>query len=196
MSDVRVLEKRRVFDDIFAIDEAIVEYRRHDGSWSEPTRQLSFERGDSVAALLVVRESGKLLVVRQFRYPTHEKGPGWLSEIVAGGLGEGESAEEAIRREVREETGYEVRDLRHVSTFYLSPGGASERLILFHGEISEADQPERARGLGVGDEDIEIILVEAEELWRDFLSGELQDAKTIVALLWYRHTRGGARGWR
>lgn len=192
MSDVKVLEKRRVFDDVFKIDEAVVEYRAHDGSWSGPTRHLNFERGDSVAALLVVRETGKLLLVRQFRYPTYEKGPGWLDEIVAGGLDEQETAEEAIAREIREETGYEPLELEHVVTFYASPGGTSERIILFHGEVSRTKAPADSADLGVGDENIEVVEKDADTLWNEFTRGELQDGKTILALLWHRLKRGGA----
>lgn len=183
MDKVRTVEKRRVFDDIFAIDEAVVEYLLHDGSWSPPRRQLCFERGDSVAALLLNRETGNLIMVNQFRYPTYEKGPGWLIEIVAGGF-DVESPEQAMAREIREETGCEVENLEHISTFYVSPGGTSERVILYYGEVTGCEG--RTSGLGVDDEDIEVIEKPPEELWQEFLSGELQDAKTIIALLWWR----------
>ena len=184
MDKVRTLEKRRVFDDIFAIEEAVIEHRRHDGSWSEPRRQLSFERGDSVAALLVNRETGNLVLIDQFRYPTFEKGPGWLTEIVAGGLDEDETPEAAMIREIREETGCEIASLEHISTFYVSPGGTSERVILYYAEITSCEG--RTSGLGVGDEDIKVIEKSSEVLWQEFLAGSLQDAKTIIALLWLR----------
>jgi nudix-type nucleoside diphosphatase (YffH/AdpP family) len=180
---VRIVERRRVFDDVFAIDEAVIKHRRHDGSWTPPQRQLCFERGDSVAALLVNRETGNLVLVNQFRYPTYEKGSGWLTEIVAGGVDD-ESPEEAIVREVREETGCDVENLAHISTFYVSPGGTSERVILYYGEIAGFDG--RTSGLGVGDEDIQVIEKSPEALWQEFLSGHLRDAKTIIALLWLR----------
>jgi ADP-ribose pyrophosphatase len=186
---IRIIERRRIFDDIFAIDQAILEHRRDDGSWSEPKRQLCFERGDSVAALLVNRQTGNLVLVSQFRYPTLEKGPGWLAEIVAGGLDEGETPEAAMIREIREETGYEVERLEHITTFYTTPGGSSERLILFYAETSGQGARETRTGLGVGDEDIEVFEVSPADLWRRFESGELQDAKTIVSLLWYRLMR-------
>lgn len=186
MDRVRILQQQRVFNDIFAIDEAVVEHRKHDGSWSAPTRQLCFERGDSVGVLLVKRETGNLVLVNQFRYPTYEKGPGWITEIVAGGLREGESPEAAIAREVREETGYEVENLRPITTFYVSPGGTSERVLLYYGEVSEATQVAAGEGLGVGDEDIRVIEITPAELWDDTLAGRQQDAKTIIALLWWR----------
>lgn len=195
MDDVRILEKRRLFDDIFAIDEALVSFRRHGGDWSQPVRQLCFERGDSVAALLVNRATRRLVLVDQFRYPTLEKGPGRLMEIVAGGVDEGETAEAAIRREVCEETGHDPVALRPILTFYVSPGGSSERILLYYGEL---DAPAlggtdvaggvrtQTAGLGVGDEEIRVVERTEEEMWRDLEAGRLQDAKTIVALLWLR----------
>jgi len=187
MERVRVLEKRYVFEDLFKIEEAVIEHRKHDGAWSEPARQLSVERGDSVAALLVNRDSGRLVLVEQFRYPTLEKGSGWMTEIVAGGFEEDETADAAITREIREETGYDVEDLEPIATFYVSPGGTSERVFLYYGEVSGA--PDSTIGLGVGDEDIRIIEKTADQLWDDFLAGEQQDAKTIIALFWLRHRR-------
>jgi len=150
MDRVRILKQQRVFNDVFAIDEAVLEHRKHDGSWSGPTRQLCFERGDSVAVLLVKRETGALVLVNQFRYP------------------------------------YEVENLRPITTFYVSPGGTSERVLLFYGEVSEATRVAAGEGLGVGDEDIRVIETTPAELWDDTLAGRQQDAKTIIALLWWR----------
>ncbi len=192
MEGVRIRDRRRTFDDIFKIDEAIVELRRPDGSWTAPHRQLCFERGDSVAALLVNRASRKLVLVRQFRYPTYEKGPGWITEIVAGGVGAEETPESAIVREVREETGFDIERLERVATFYVSPGGTSERVYLFYGEVSQAGKTKDRRSLGAGDEQIELIEVSASELWEMFQTGELLDGKTIVALLWLRLRERGA----
>ncbi len=183
MDTVRILERERVFDDIFAIDQAVLEFQKHDGSWSPPVRQLCFERGDSVAALLVNRHTGRLVLVNQFRYPTHEKGPGWLTEIVAGGLRADETPEDAIVREIHEETGHRVDNLRPVSTFYVSPGGTSERVVLFYGEVGGGDVAGASFGTGA-DEDIRVVEVGISELWDSFLAGSLQDAKTIIALLW------------
>ncbi|MGD2218243.1 MAG: NUDIX hydrolase [Gemmatimonadales bacterium] len=184
MDKVRVLEKRWILDDVFKVEEAIIEHRKHDGSWSPPLRQLCFERGDSVAALLLNRDTDRLVMVNQFRYPTLEKGPGWVDEIVAGSLPEGESPEACIAREIREETGYKVEVLEPIATFYMSPGGTSERVLLYYGEVS--GEPETAEGLGVGDEDIKVFEMSPAELWDTFLAGRQQDAKTIIALLWLR----------
>ena len=85
-------------------------------------RRLHLDRGDGVAAVLHNAAQGTLLFVRQFRYSTYENGPGWLLETVAGIVEPGQTPEESVIREVREETGYRIRDLEPVSVFYLTPG--------------------------------------------------------------------------
>jgi 8-oxo-dGTP pyrophosphatase MutT (NUDIX family) len=72
-----------------------------------------FERGDSVAAVLFNTDTKRLIFTRQFKAPSYEKGPGWITEIVAGMIDASESAEDALRREVFEETGYRIRIARN-----------------------------------------------------------------------------------
>lgn len=193
MRDVEILDERVVFDDIFQIQEARLRLRRPDGGWSEPVRCLSFERGDSVAALIRKRGTGDLVLVEQFRYPTWGSGAGWLTEIVAGSLEQGEAPEEAIRREVREETGYSIGGLRPIATFYVSPGGSSERVFLYYGEVSEAEPGSAAGSLDVEERHLRVVVRSPDGLWEDFRAGRVQDGKTLIALLWLRATdRDGA----
>ncbi len=108
MKRVEILNQRVVFDDVFKIEEATLRFERLNGQMSEPVRRLVFERGDAAAALLWNRDIQKVILIKQFRYPTYKKGPGWLWEVVAGMVDQGERPEETIRREVREEAGYQV----------------------------------------------------------------------------------------
>ena len=185
MKKVVVERASRVFDDVFAIDEAWVSFEKLDGTMSASQRRLVFERGDSVAALLHDREADRFVLVRQFRYPTHAKGPGWILETVAGVVDEGETPEETVRREVEEESGYQVHALEHVSTFYTSPGGSSERIHLYYAAVGATDRVGDGGGVASEGEDIEIVDVAAHELPRMIERGELADAKTLIAVLWW-----------
>ncbi len=106
---VEIQRQRLAFDDHFKIEEAEIRFQRYDGRLSNPVRRFVFERGDASAAILFHRESQKVLLIEQFRYPTYKKGPGWIQEVVAGIIDPGEGPEEAIRREIEEEIGYRVQ---------------------------------------------------------------------------------------
>lgn len=187
MKKVEIESKQRVFDDFFKVDETYFRHERFDGQMSKSLRQLVFERGDSVAAVVVNKDTGRVILVNQFRFPTYAKGPGWILEIIAGTLEENETPEEAIRREVLEETGYNSDRLTHISTFYVSPGGTSERIILYHVEVDNAGRVTGSRGLGTEQEDIQIVEFSLPELWRALKSGQIVDAKTIIGLMWLQN---------
>jgi len=186
MNKVEIKSKRLIFNDFFKIEEAILRYLRFDGKMSEPVRRLVFERGDAVAAIIFNRDTQKVLLINQFRYPTFDKGPGWMQETVAGIVDPNETPEEAMRREVMEEIGFRVGELTHITTMYPSPGGSSERITIYYAEVGNTDKIAAGGGLASEGEDIQIIEVALPELWRSLDAGEIMDAKTIIGVMWLR----------
>ncbi len=184
MKRVEILNRRVVFDDVFKIEEATLRFERFNGQMSAPVRRLVFERGDSAAALLLNRDTQKVILIKQFRYPTYEKGPGWLCEVVAGVIDQGEQPEETIRREIREEVGYQVSDLQPIATFYVSPGGSSERIWLYYAQVREADRVGAGGGRAAEHEDIEQVELSLPELSTALQEGKIVDAKTLIAVQW------------
>jgi nudix-type nucleoside diphosphatase (YffH/AdpP family) len=189
MNRVIVHDKRRVFDGFFRIDEAVLSYEGPEGRMIGPVRRLSLERGDSVAAVVFQRDRRCILLASQFRYPTHDTGPGWLTEIPAGMIDAGESPEQAVRREVREESGYDIERLDSIATFYLSPGGSSERIILYYAEVSDASRVGAGGGQGAEGESIRLVEAPVAEVVREVKAGRIADAKTLVGLLWLMTSR-------
>jgi nudix-type nucleoside diphosphatase (YffH/AdpP family) len=186
MKKVIVDRTKRLLDDFFKVEEAYLRYERFDGAMSPVVRRLNFERGDSVAALIYKPDIKRIVLVNQFKYPTYEKGPGWITEIMAGVIDEGEDPETAVRRELLEETGYGSCGLEHISTFYLSPGGSSERIILYYAEVQDS---KTASGGGLSEEGEDILNVELsiEDALAQIATGEIVDAKTIIAIQWLRN---------
>ncbi|MDD4650994.1 MAG: NUDIX hydrolase [Methanothrix sp.] len=176
--------KNRIFDDFFRIDESRLSYEKFDGSMSPCVRRLSFERGDSVAALVFNRDTRKVLLVNQFKYPTLEKGPGWITEVVAGSLGPDEDPEVAVRREVFEEIGYRIETIEPIARFYVSPGGTSERIWAYYAEVVNKGKEGSGGGSPDENEDIQTVEISLDELDACLSEGCMQDAKTILALLW------------
>ncbi len=74
MKRVEILNQRVVFDDVFKIEEATLRFERFNGQMSEAVHRLVFERGDSAAALLLNRDTQKVILIKQFRYPTYKTG--------------------------------------------------------------------------------------------------------------------------
>ncbi len=170
--------KQRIFDGFFKIDEAELSYERFDGSMTPVVKRLCFERGDSVAAIVKHRDSGNFLFLRQFRYPTHDKGPGWMVEVVAGMQEHGEEAELSLRRELLEEIGYQADLVEPIATFYV--------FLLFYAEVSDRGKTGAGGGLLDECEDIQTISYSPAELEAALAHGEIQDAKTLVGIFWLR----------
>jgi nudix-type nucleoside diphosphatase (YffH/AdpP family) len=193
MKKVEVRQKKRVFDDFFKIDEAVVQFEQFNGQMSPPVRRLNFERGDAAAVLIFNKETQKVILANQFRYPTYEKNGGWLLEIVAGMIDKDETPAECIRREVTEEIGYQTEHLIPIHTFYTTPGGSSERIFLYYAEVTDSDRISRGGGAKTEHEDIQMIELSLPDLWKTLDSRKIMDAKTLIALLWFKNkmTSGG-----
>src|SRR4249920_2263526 len=189
MRKVDVRSRRRLLDDFFKVDEAEVSFERFDGSMTPPVRRLVFERGDSVAAVVFDRDSERLLLTEQFRFPTLEKGPGWLLEIIAGMIDAGEQPEESLKREIEEELGYRAHRIEHISTFYVSPGGSSERIWLYYAEIAAADRVSAGGGLAHEQEDIRVVWIPPDEASAALKDGRIADAKSLIGLQWFQARR-------
>ncbi|GAC1359827.1 MAG: ADP-ribose diphosphatase [Ktedonobacteraceae bacterium] len=185
MDNVEIQSKKLVFDDKYKVEEATIRFQRFNGQMSKPLRRLVFHRGNSAAAILWNRDTQKVLLSNQFRYPTYEQGPGWMSEVVAGIVDENETAEETIRREIEEEIGYKVAtSITHIATFYVSPGASSEQISLYYVEVSNADRVGKGGGLVSENEDIKLEEWSPTDLWRALESGTINDAKTLIAVQW------------
>jgi len=184
MRKVEIISRRRIFDDIFSIEEAHLRFERHDGRMSEPVRRLNFERGDSVAALVVNAERRTVYLTEQFRYATLAHGGGWLTELVAGSIDAGEATADCIRREIREELGIAAETVEEIAEFFMSPGGTSERTILFCAVVSDADRVEEGGGLAGEHEDIKVLEWPVDEFLARMHA--LKDAKTLIAGYWLK----------
>jgi nudix-type nucleoside diphosphatase (YffH/AdpP family) len=187
---VEILEERDVFQQYrFRMIEATLRHERFDGEMSHEITRLKFERGDSVAVLMHDTDANTIILTSQFRYPTYRPDNGWILEIPAGSCEAGEAPDVTARREVEEEVGVNVEDVRHLMTFYVSPGGTSERILLYYA----ATRPEHQTGEGGGvlseGENIRKLAVKVEDALRMIESGEIQDAKTIIALQWLQIQR-------
>jgi 8-oxo-dGTP pyrophosphatase MutT (NUDIX family) len=184
---VRVEQERTLLQGFFQITEAVLRYERYDRRRSEPVRRLKLERGDSVAVLVRHVDRDQILLIEQFKYPTYGRGDGWIVETVAGVVDEGESAEEAARRETREEIGYDLLPLEPIATLETAkakqrpqPLRQTERLIY------KLDKSRERIGLVTGD----LAKVRFADIWVNTENTRMQmsriDEPTISATVRYQ----------
>jgi nudix-type nucleoside diphosphatase (YffH/AdpP family) len=184
MRKVDLISRRLAFDDLFKVEEAQLRFARYDGSMSPVVRRLNFLRGDSAAALLIDAGRSCVYLTEQFKYPTLEKGGGWIVEVVAGTVEPDELPEQTIKREIREEVGFEVANVVPIADFFVSPGGSSERIFLFYALVTPSDRKSAGGGFAGEHEDIQVVEWPIDGFLSKLRSGALHDAKTIVAACW------------
>jgi GDP-mannose pyrophosphatase NudK len=151
-----------------------------------------YDHGNAVAALLYNREKRTVLLTRQFRLPAYlNDGDGMLWEACAGMVEKGEEPEATMKREIREEMGYEITALQKIYEVYSSPGSLKELLILFVGEYNPDQKVSEGGGLKEEGEDIEVVEMPLQEALKKANSGEIKDAKTVLLIQWL-HQNGNA----
>ena len=130
------------------------------------------------AAVVPVREDGKILMVRQYRNALDR----YTLEIPAGGLnGAEEPTLHAAARELEEETGYKSSHLELLITIRTTVAFSNEKI-----DIYVADQLEKSHQNLDEDELIDVEAYDIEELSRMILEGRIEDSKTIAALMSYK----------
>ncbi len=183
-SDVEILEKKTVYQGHFRLERLKLRYRLFSGGWSKPVYREVFERGEAVGVLLFDPERDQLVLIEQFRagVVTKTESP-WILEIAAGVIDPEESFEQVACRETQEETGLEVQNLFFISRHWVSPGGSTERISLFCGQI-DARQAKGIHGLASEGEDIRLHILDVKEAYKLVNEGKIDNAITIIALLW------------
>jgi ADP-ribose pyrophosphatase len=124
--------------------------------------------------MLPVDSQGRILFVKQYRHATGQE----LLELPAGTLDEGELPEACAHREIREETGFAAGKMEKLGEFFLAPGYSTEYMVVFLAtDLKPAPLP------GDVDEFITLQPIPLEQAYHMALSGEIQDGKSLAALL-------------
>ena len=140
---------------------------------------------DDCVAIVAVDDKDNVLLVKQFRKPVEKE----LLEIPAGGIDPGETPEDSVRREMREETGFLPQKVVKLGGFYSSPGFSTEYLHLYRA-TDLVHSPLQAEDT----ENISLVRQPLKEIPQLIASGAIVDAKSIAGLLTFLEYRKSAQG--
>ena len=130
------------------------------------------------SAVMMAVEEGRILLVRQFRLPAGKE----MWELPAGRIDPGETALDAAKRELEEETGYFADTWKLLSAYYPTPGYVEEKMNLYLATGLTKGNPRP-----MDDERIQIRWFDRKEVGDLIDSGEMDDGKTLIGfLLWER----------
>ena len=164
----KTISAKRVFDGrLLKLD--VLEVELDNGRQS----RREIVRHPGAVAVWAWTPEGRLLFVRQFRKAVE----GALLEIVAGTLDAGEAPAACAIREIREETGCEVKTLTPLGFIHTAPGFCGERLELFMAELA----PLTGRPHPDPDEILDVVWLSRDEWEAKVVSGEIHDAKSLAA---------------
>lgn len=135
-------------------------------------------RPNAVAAIVFDTVKKKFIFVKQWRAGV----AGDIIEVVAGLIDHaGEDTRQTMKREVEEEVGYEVDNIKMLDEFYSSPGMTTEMVTLYYCEVS--NQVSEGGGVESEDEEIDIVYMTEQEVKMT----QFKDAKTIIGVNWIKN---------
>lgn len=131
-------------------------------------------RHPGASAVVALTESGKIVLVRQYRTAIDRV----TVEIPAGKLDPGEDPLECAKRELHEETGFSASRIQYLTTIATTPGFCDEVIHIYMatGLTFDGANPD-------DDEFVNVDLVPLSELIDAVLDGKIEDAKTVVGAL-------------
>lgn len=182
IDNIKITKTEVLSDNWYILRKITYQYTKQDGTLQTQSRE-AYDRGNGATILLYNRSARTVILTRQFRLPTYVNGndTGMLIETCAGLLDK-ENAEDCIRRETEEETGYKVTDVRKVFEAYMSPGSVTEILYFFIAEYAKEMKIHAGGGLEQEEENIEVLEIGIDEAMAMITDGDIKDGKTIMLL--------------
>lgn len=180
--DVTILATETLSDNWYFLRKYLYEYSKNNGTKQTQSREV-YDRGNGATILLYNKEKRTVILTRQFRLPTFVNGnsTGMLIESCAGLLDK-DNAEECIKRETEEETGFKISHVQKIFEAYMSPGSVTEILYFFIAEYDDSMKVGSGGGLEHEEENIEVMEVTFNAALEMMKSGEIRDGKTIMLL--------------
>ena len=173
---MKIISSKQVYDcGLFRVTEDVAVDRK-----TKFQIKRSVVRHVGSAVMMAVDDKKRVLLVRQYRLPAAK----YLWELPAGRLDPGEKPLQAAKRELKEETGYTAAKWSKLASYWASPGFVAERMTIFLAQDLTAGE-----ATPMEDERIEARWFKRKELAKMIAEGEIEDAKTMIGFLRWRHRK-------
>ncbi len=176
-----------------------LQHRRFAGDHSPVLAREAFMGADAAMVLPYDPVRGMVAVLEQFRVgpaARHDPNP-WMLEPIAGIVDARETPAEAAIREVREEAGLEIVELKPAGRYYPSPGGSTDYFYAFVGLCDLPETSGYLGGLPEEAEDLRIHILPLEKAMALAETGEIATGPLLHLLYWlalHRDRFGAAAG--
>ncbi|MFT3911651.1 MAG: GDP-mannose pyrophosphatase NudK [Ferruginibacter sp.] len=182
IDNIKILKTEILSDNWYILKKITYEYLKNGTTPQIQTRE-AYDRGNGATILLYNKAQGTVILTRQFRLPTFINGneTGMLIETCAGLLDK-DNAEDCIRKETEEETGYKITEVRKIYEAYMSPGSVTELVHFFIAEYEKSMKVNEGGGLEDEQEHIEVLELNFSKALEMIKTGEIKDGKTIMLL--------------
>lgn len=183
--NVEIVDSSFSYSGFLSILKISLRHRLFSGEMSPVITRELMERGQAVAVLLYDQHRDMVIMVEQFRIGAmKDQESAWLLELVAGMIEEGEQPEEVARRESMEESGCEIKKLELIGNYYVSPGGCSERIMLYYASIDSHGLDGVIAGVAHESEDIRVRVLPWAEVEAMLTAGKINNATALIGLQW------------
>lgn len=186
IDNIKILSTEILSDNWYVLKKITFGYTKKDGTKITQSRE-AYDRGNGATILLYNKTQKSVILTKQFRLPTYINGneTGMLIECCAGLLDK-DNAEDCIKRETEEETGYKITEVKKVFEAYMSPGSVTEILYFFIAAYTKEMKVTDGGGVEHEEENIEVLELNIDEAMKMIETGEIRDAKTIMLLQYIR----------
>lgn len=180
--DIVIHNKVVLSNQKYLLQKVTFSYKTKEGGKVTKTNEV-YNPGNAVTVFLFNKEKRKIILTKQFRLPSYMNGneDGMLIEACAGKT-DGENPDVAIKREIKEETGFEVPEVEKIFEAYMTPGAVTEKLCFYVAAYDDSMRKTAGGGLKEEQEHVEVLEMSFDDAMLMLKAGDIKDAKTIMLL--------------
>jgi 8-oxo-dGTP pyrophosphatase MutT (NUDIX family) len=168
----QILARRVIYDsDWLALQR--VDLRLPDGQMLRDIHFVDYKH--AAVAVVPIGRDGRILMIDHYRFQTDTRG--W--EIPAGKIDDGETPQQALARELQEESGHRAASVKYLGRYHPSNGSSNQ---LFH--VFVARDVTRVGAIEDTNEVLGLRWFSPQEVRALIARNEVLDGLSLTALLW------------